>query len=178
MRIFIGVDLSKEVKDYLFELQKELRELPGKIKWTPKYQLHLTMKFLGEVSEDKLKDIKEKLKNIKLKKFKVKLSSIGVFPTKDYIRIIWVGLSPEEKILDLYKKIDSELMEFKDSFEFKAHLTFGRVKFVKDKKRFMEIINKIEIKPLEFEIQQFELVESVLNKDGPQYTVLESYILD
>jgi len=178
MRVFIGVDLSKEMKDYLFELERELRVLPAKIKFVDKKSLHITLKFLGEISEDKLEEIKIKLKEVKSKKFKIKLNDTGIFPGEHFIKIIWVGLEPAKDLIELHRKVDSELMEFKEEFEFKAHLTLGRVKLVKDKIKFLEIIKKVKIKPIEFEIDSFKLFSSVLSKDGPQYTVLENYILD
>jgi len=95
MRTFIAINLPKEVKDYLFDLQKEFRD-SGKINFVHKSNLHLTIKFLGQVDENKLKEIKEKLSNIKFKPFEVYLNNTGIFPNKDFIRILWVDLIPKD----------------------------------------------------------------------------------
>jgi len=132
MRLFIGIFLPREVLDYLYEVQNNLKKsLPAKITWVHKKILHLSLKFLGEVNENKIDEIKEKLNKIKFKPFKVKLDKIGVFPNENYIKVIWVSLNPKEEVIGLQQKIDSELLNlFPKDQRFSAHMTFGRVKFI------------------------------------------------
>ena len=112
MRLFIGIFLPREVLDYLYEVQNNLKKsLPAKITWVHKKILHLSLKFLGEVNENKIDEIKEKLNKIKFKPFKVKLDKIGVFPNENYIKVIWVDLNPKGKVIELQQKIDSELLK-------------------------------------------------------------------
>src|SRR3989344_1824156 len=138
MRLFIGIFLSGEILDYLYEVQNKLKKsLPAKITWVHKKILHLSLKFLGEVNENKIDEIKEKLNKIKFKSFKIKLDKIGVFPNENYIRVVWVGLNPKEEVIELQQKIDSELLTlFSKDQRFSAHMTFGRVKFIKDKEEY------------------------------------------
>lgn len=177
MRTFIALEPPKEIKDYLFNLQNKLKTLPGKIKWTAKKHLHLTLFFIGEINENKLSQIKEILSKIKFKKFELNLDKIGVFPDEDYIKIIWVGLNPKDKLIKLQQEIDSELLNLiKKDKEFQAHLTLGRVKLIKNKKEFKEKLN-LEIEKKKFEVTEFKLIKSELTKDGPKYTDLEVYTL-
>lgn len=177
MRLFIAVDLSDEVKDYLFELQKSFKGY-AKVNWVAKKNLHLTLKFLGDIKDEELGDVKEILKEIKFDKFKICLKGAGVFPAKNIIRVLWVGLEPVDKIMALQKKVDETLLlKFPADQRFLAHLTLGRVKLVKDKKKFLEVLEKIKVKDLCFDVNCFKLIESKLRKDGPQYTVLEKYNL-
>jgi len=173
MRLFIAINLSKEVKDYLFDLQKEFRKF-GKFNFVAKKNLHLTLKFFGETN--KLDLIKEKLNKINSKSFEVSLSSIGIFPDEDSIRVLWVDLNPKDKILELAKTIDQELIEFPNDYSFSYHITLARVKLIKNKKEF---INKLRIKTksIKFKVNSFELMKSELSKDGPKYTSLETYFL-
>ena len=69
----------------------------AKVRWVNKPQMHLTLKFLGEVQPNTEGNIKEILRTVKFKPFSVNLDSIGVFPNENYIRVVWVGLKPEEK---------------------------------------------------------------------------------
>ena len=178
MRCFIAIDLPDDVKDYIFSLEKFIGNELAKIKWVAKKNLHLTLKFLGEIDEEKLKLVKEKLKNIKFGKFKVNLDKIGVFPNENYITVVWVGVKDDKNIFELQKAIDSELLSlFSKEQKFQSHLTFGRVKFVKDKTNFLKKIKEIEVKNLPLEIKEFKLYKSELSKDGPKYTVLETYTL-
>ena len=77
MRLFISIDLPREIKDYLFGIQKQVRQ--AKITWVPKKNLHLTLKFLGEVKEDKVEEIKDAI-NVSSSKIKASLGNVGFFP--------------------------------------------------------------------------------------------------
>jgi len=178
MRCFISIDLPKEIKDYLFDLQRKINDNNSKVHFVAKKNLHLTLKFLGNIDDNLLKDVKERLSKIKFKKFRVKLDKVGVFPNENFIRVIWIGLKPAGKVIELQQKIDGELLDlFKKDQEFSAHLTLGRVKFIKNKKEFLEKL-KIEIEDKEFEIGEFKLMKSELSKDGPKYFEIENYVLN
>src|SRR3989338_2662493 len=177
MRIFFGVDLPLEVKDYLYELENSLKDLSiAKIQWVPKRNFHLTLKFLGEISEEKVKIIKLALKDINLSKFRLRLGDFGYFPGGDRINILCVGLENDEPLRELQKLIDEKTIGLGD-LKLGSHITLGRVKFFKKKKEFLEKINKLDIRNLEFEVGSFCLFESRLSKDGPRYYILEKYKL-
>lgn len=169
MRLFIAIDFD-ELKDYFFYLQSLL---PQNAKLSLTKTFHLTLKFLGEVQPDKTEKIAEILKNIKFEAFSVFLDSIGIFPTENYIRVIWVGLKPEDKILELQGKIDESLkLLFKKEKEFKSHITLARVKYPEDKKAFVEQLKKIKVESKKIEIKDFRLVKSTLNPKGAVYEEL------
>ena len=166
MRLFIAIDFN-ELRDYFIELQKLL---PKNAKLSLTKSFHITLKFFGEVQPDKVETITNTLKNIKFQSFSVFLDSIGIFPTENYIRVVWVGLKPEEKILELQKSIDELLKPlFKKEKEFKAHITLARVKYPEDKKQFLEEIKKIKIENKKIEIRDFRLIKSTLSPKGAIY---------
>jgi len=178
MRTFISIEPPKEIRDYLFDIQKKLKSSSAKVKWIAKKHQHITLLFIGEVDENKLQQIKKRLSKIKFNKFELNLDKIGVFPDENNIRIIWAGLNPRNKVIELQQKIDSELLDIiKINTEFKAHLTLGRVKLVKNKEKFKEKLN-LEIEKKKFEVTEFKLIKSELTKDGPKYTGLEVYNLN
>ena len=166
MRLFIAIDFN-ELKDYFIELQSLLPK-NAKISYTKAF--HLTLKFLGEFEPNNADIIIDILKNIKFNAFPVFLDSIGVFPTENYIRVVWIGLKPEDKILDLQKRIDDALKKlFKKEKDFKAHITLARVKYTEDKKSFIEQLKKIKVENKKVEIKNFKLVKSTLGPKGPVY---------
>ncbi len=175
MRVFVGVDLHKDVKEELHRIQKLIFPSLAKIKWVPKKNLHLTLKFLGEV--ESVDEIHEKLSNISFDSFKVKLGDFGAFPSWKNVNVFWVGVEPSKDVIKLQQKVDSELLSFSNTYQkFSPHLTLGRVKSIKKKKEFFGFINKgIKVKPIEFEINSFQLMQSKLSKDGSKYFVLKEY---
>jgi 2'-5' RNA ligase len=176
MRLFIAVDLPDEIKNYVFNLQNEINSGLTKINWVHKKNLHLTLKFLGEVEDDKVDKIKERLSSIKFDAFKLTFTKIGFFPSDKKISVIWLGIEPESKLIELQQKVDAEILNlFPDDQTFSAHLTLGRVKMIKKMKDFKKIIDDIDIEPLEFEVKSFKLMKSDLKRGGPKYEVIEEF---
>lgn len=173
MRLFIALELDK-LKEYFKEIQGKLASDNAKITLTKTY--HLTLKFLGEVDEKDADLIRVSLKNIKFEPFSTKLDKIGVFPNENYIRVVWVGLKPDNEIMELQQNIDEALASlFKKEKDFVSHITLARVKFVNDKKSFMDMLSRIKIEPKEIMIKNFKLVKSTLTGEGPVYEDLEVF---
>jgi len=176
MRLFVAVELPKEIKDTLYEFQKELKPFV-KANFVHKKNLHLTLKFFGEIQPEEVKEIQERLDKIKLSRFNLDLDEVGFFPNEKFINIIWVGLEPGNKIIKLQTLVDEETLGYgKKESKFKAHLTLARVKTIKDKKG---LINIVREKKLEgnFLVENFYLMKSELSKDGPRYSVIKEYCL-
>lgn len=172
MRLFIAVDFN-ELKDYFVELQKQL---PKNAKLSLTKTFHLTLKFLGEVRPNNFDTLINNLKIIKFEKFSVILDSIGIFPTENYIRVVWIGLKPEDKVLELQKDIDESLIKlFRKEKDFKAHITLARVKYPEDKKQFLEELKKIKVENKKIEIKNFRLIKSTLSPKGHVYENLEVF---
>ena len=170
MRLFIALDFST-LKDYLTEVQNSIKDLA---KMTLPKDFHLTLKFLGEVPEDKISKIKETLNNISFNKFSVELDNAGFFPSESYIRVVWVGIKPIDKVNELQKLIDNSLSQiFSKDSRFHLHITIARVKFIKDKKQFIETIKSIKLENKKIDINDFRLIKSTLTPDGPIYKDLD-----
>jgi 2'-5' RNA ligase len=176
MRLFIAIDLPDEVRDYLYDFQKVVGRDDAKINWVAKKNLHLTVKFLGEIDESRLEEVKNSLRAIKFKSFEVTLCKFGAFPDFKFPNVLWVGLKPEQDIVKLAQLVDSETLLFSSAdTKFKAHLTIGRVKSIKFKDKFTKKLESISVKEIPFKIDKFSLYKSTLTSQGPQYQVVESY---
>ena len=173
MRLFIAFEFD-ELKDYFKEIQSKLAGDNVKITLTKIH--HLTLKFLGDVDEKDVDSMRSSLRNVKFTAFSTKLDKMGVFPNENYIRVVWIGINPDEKILELQRKIDEALAPlFRKEKGFVAHITLCRVKFVKDKKAFIGLLNKIKVEPKEIMIKNFKLIKSTLTGEGPVYEDLEVF---
>ncbi len=178
MRLFIAIELPENIKGSLFNIQKEIGSEYAKIKWVNKNQIHVTLKFLGEIDGDKLSVIKEALSYIRFKKFRLSLNSLGWYPSEDRVNVLRVGMENEKEVFNLHSEIELKLGSlFKKDDRFSVHITLGRVKFVKNKEKFIENLKKIKIKNEEFFLNDFSLIKSELSKDGPRYFLIEKYDL-
>lgn len=182
MRIFIAIELSESIRNALAQIQSHLKYAGADVKWVEKDNIHLTLKFLGEVTEEKIEKIKSALDQIasKTKPFEISLKDIGAFPKIDYPRVIWVGLDKsanESKILA--ENIDEALSKIgfqKESRPFAAHLTIGRVRSPKNKDALKEKILSAANSQLPITnsqlISSIILFQSTLTPKGSIYTKL------
>ena len=171
-RCFIALDLPRNV---INEIKKIKNLIKGKKLFDGKLveneNLHLTLKFLGEIDDKKIEEVKKRLKQINFKEFEVNLGKIGVFPSKynSYIRVIWIELLGKS-IWELQKQIDEKLTDiFEEEKRFMSHITIARIKRVYDKKGFLEYLGKLEIPKLKFKVDRFFLKKSELFESGPVY---------
>jgi 2'-5' RNA ligase len=176
-RIFIALDLSKEGIDEIKRIQKILSKknlFMGKL--TEDYNLHLTLKFLGEISDEQVLEVKKRLSQIKFSELFAELGEIGVF-NKDFIKIIWIKLNGKG-IWDLQKQIDEKLLDlFVHEARFMSHITIARVKNVPNKAGFLEYMKSVKPKKIKFCVNEFVLKKSELFSQGPRYEDLEIYPL-
>ena len=173
-RCFIALNLPKEVINEIKKIQKIIAEknlFNGK--FTEPENLHLTLKFLGEINDDKIKKVIKRLNEIRFSEFDVELGDAGVF-SKKFIKIIWVELLGE--VFELQKIIDDVLKDlFNKEERFMSHVTIARVKGVADKKALFEYLESVEPSQLKFHIDRFFLKESELLPEGPVYKVIEGF---
>ncbi len=178
VRVFVCVELSEKARE-------ELRRVIGEIKKTDlikgKYveveNLHLTLKFLGEVDEKQIERITKALDSVKLKSFKVKLGRLGYFSPK-FIKVIWINLVGEG-LRGLQEEVERVLtgLFLKEKREWKSHVTLARVKSVRDKESFRDLIENIDISEIEFKVENFRLKKSELTRQGPNYSDLAKFKL-
>jgi len=178
MRTFISIELPEHVKSKIFhEFETLQKKNLFKGKFVEKKDLHLTLKFLGNISGEDVKKIKEKLKEIKFKKFKCEVKETGIFNNKDHIKIIWINLISNE-LEKLQKEISKKFPEISlDYKKFKSHITMAKVNSVINKEELLDTLKNIHLKKLNFEVKKFSLMKSELMKSGPKYKILKEFQL-
>ena len=175
-RCFIALELSREAINEIKRIQKLLekqRLFAGK--FTEPENLHLTLKFLGEISNEKIEEVKNRLKEIKIDKFNAELGEVGVF-SKSFVKIIWIKLNG--KVFGLQKEIDEKLKDlFEKEERFMSHVTIARVKNTADKKKLFEYLESINPSKISFKVEKFYLKKSELTSEGPVYEDIKEYEL-
>ena len=174
MRLFIAFEIPEGISELLSALQEKIR-FDGKA--TKPKSFHLTLKFLGEVDEEKLSTIIEELSKIKFNSFEASLSDIGAFPDKNRPRVLWIGLEPKGTIDNLQKQVDSasQKLGFEPDKRFHPHLTLARIKFVNSRKELKNMIDKLKPPEGSFTLDSFKLIKSTLTPEGPVYEILHSF---
>jgi 2'-5' RNA ligase len=147
-------------------------------------QLHLTLKFLGEVSENRLVEIEKELHLIELLSFETELSHMGFFPNEHRPRVIWIGLSEgKSQLITLAREIDERLSKIgfpKEKRKFSPHLTVGRIKrlYPDEQQKVVDYIHSIDSVVGKKEvIKSFIFKKSTLTPQGAIYENLAEFPL-
>lgn len=175
MRLFIAIPIDSTIKDHIVEIQNHIGSSDAKIAWVAKKNLHITLKYLGEVKDTK--KIQEALKRIKNKKITAHLIQFDTFP-KQEPRVLYIAVEPEKELRNLAQAVDAETIEISEDKPFVAHITIGRVKQIKFLEEFKRKQKTLQIRPLHFRIDRFQLMTSKLTTAGAEYKVVEEYHLE
>jgi len=180
MRTFIAVGISSGVRERIARIQAEFRKGNPDVKWVEPENLHLTLKFLGEVSEEKISGVIEKTRMAAygISNFMVHLSGFGSFPNLKFPRVVWIGIKEgSEELKNLSTRIEENLSQLgfaKEKREFSAHLTIGRVRSPREKGKLVKKIEELERSEVgEFSVDRVLVMESQLSSQGPTYRIIE-----
>ena len=172
MRIFVAIEVSD--KDVLTSIHKIQTELNIKAKPVELHNMHFTVQFLGEVSEEMVGKISDALNSIEFSSFSISFASIGVFPKPNFPRVIWIGtddgVNELEKLAEMIRSKLSHL-GFSPDKKFKPHVTIFRVKNkIEDLSSKLEKFSSCSFgKQL---VSEIKLKKSELTSIGPIYTDL------
>ena len=172
MRTFIAIDLPKELKDRISSIVERLTKCDLEAKWVKPENIHMTLKFLGNVDDKQIDIVKSIISEITLnfKKIIVECSGFGFFPNEKHPRVLFLKTSKEDDLRKIYQSLEEKLSHigFEKEERFKSHLTLCRFK---GKKNIDCLIR--EIKDIEFShqlnINEIALFKSTLTRSGPIY---------
>jgi 2'-5' RNA ligase len=184
MRTFIAIELSAEIKAALNKLQEQLKTANADVKWVKPQNIHLTLKFLGEIDEKKLKMIIQILEDAsgKMSSFYIRLSSLGAFPKINFPRVIWVGIDKGDKeTQELAAALEEKIAKIgipKESRPFSSHITIGRIRSALNRENLVKILGELAAQfsnqaAAEFRVTKITLFKSTLMPQGPIYEVIK-----
>jgi 2'-5' RNA ligase len=133
MRIFLAISPPADVCRRVWEATASLRETSPNIAWVPEIKIHLTLKFIGEVSDEAVPPLRDSMIEVARTHAApvVRLGSIGAFPTLRRPRVIWMGIEPEPKLELLHHDVELACDRLGHELEgrpFRPHLTLGRTR--------------------------------------------------
>ena len=174
-RLFAAIDLPDSLRREISELTAY--GLPG-VAWVDSRQLHLSLRFIGEVDEQMFEKLRTCLLRIQQQSFLLKLRGVGTFPNGKSPRIIWVGVENSEPLVQLRNKIEHQINSLGikgESRKFRPHITLGRVKSKKINHIADYLVHYNLFRSEPFSVEYFSLFSSLLTPSGAKYTKEAEY---
>ena len=181
MRLFVAIDLPPALLDAITEVQSQLRKVADSTRWVRPSSMHLTLKFLGEVTESRVPAIDERLRTLRAEPFQVHYSGVGFFPNARAPRVLWVGVG-SRALENLAHEVKERMVELGFPAEkrpFSPHLTVARSR--RDRRINPSVVEAAaRYDGREFGAyctDRFYLFQSTLRPDGAEYKKLFEYPL-
>ncbi|PSP79175.1 RNA 2',3'-cyclic phosphodiesterase [Halobacteriales archaeon QS_1_68_20] len=183
-RLFVSVDLPDGLADDVEAVQDEFRDASG-LNFTDPGQAHVTLKFLGDTDEDRVEPLVDELAaavdDAGVDPFEVTYGGLGVFPSLDYISVVWVGAEEGGgEMTRLHEAIEERTtaMGFEaEAHEFTPHVTLARMEHAGGKELVQGLVRERDPTVGTTEVIEVRLEESDLGPDGPEYSTVESFEL-
>lgn len=180
MRSFIAINLPDAVKQEIDSIVERLRPSGPPARWVPGSNLHLTLKFLDEISPDQIMPIRGAIMMAltNVKPLEIRLEGFGVFPNERKARVFWVGIEEGfENLKTLAHAVDREVSTLgfpPEERAFSAHVTLARFREPGPAERLMKAALHMPYQSDVIRVESVELMKSVLSPKGAEYTKLES----
>ncbi|MEO0247507.1 MAG: RNA 2',3'-cyclic phosphodiesterase [candidate division WOR-3 bacterium] len=173
MRVFLAFDIPDDIKTQIHDIIKEKGKQIQGVKWVERENLHITCKFLGEINNHQLEELKRSLNESfnKNERIKINLKGFGAFPNFKRPRVLWIGVDGEkEKLVNVWRKVEDITRKMRigePERDYTPHLTLGRVKSPMEfKPDFISYSSKEVI------INTITIYQSTLTSQGPIYKKL------
>jgi 2'-5' RNA ligase len=179
IRAFLAIDLPDTLRPGLSQVQGELKRSRAEVRWVPPGNIHLTLKFFGNVPEDDLIALAQAAREAAAQEepFQLQVTIAGAFPSPKAPRVVWLGLGGEVLPLTrLYQRLEkgfAVLGYLPEGRAFHPHLTLGRVKSPVNRAKLASLLARLA--PLDwppFTVKELTLFQSVLSPQGSKYTPL------
>jgi 2'-5' RNA ligase len=179
IRSFLALDLSENAREAIRRVVEDFRKADAWVSWTRVEQIHLTLKFLGNIPDEMVPGVAETLAETcsPVAPFRLQPEGCGAFPSLEQMRIIWVGLREEgASLLRLQKEVEAAMVPLGFPVEqrpFRPHLTVGRVKGRRGLHALREKLSKhADFHSEPFNVTEIVLYRSDLRPDGARYSPL------
>jgi len=180
LRSFLAIELPESILRRIGEVQRDLKSSRADVRWVGPQNIHLTLKFFGNIEESKInsiaQSIEEPARNIS--PIWISVRGMGAFPSLKNPRVIWIGLHDEKKVLiSFQKQLDGEFQKIgfqPEDRPFHPHLTLGRMRSNRGKDELVKEMEKYREEEFgSFQADKIILFKSDLKPEGAIYTRLE-----
>ena len=181
-RVFIGIPIGANIKPVLSVLKSKFTQYSENIKWIPSENIHLTLKFLGNISVNDLPILIQSLKKeLTQNSFAMVIESTGIFPSSHSPRALWLGIKRgAEELISLHTQIEKSLGKItakNPELTFIPHITIAKIPQKLVKIDVLPFLNSV-YSPIELDVNSICLFESQLFQEGAKYRILNEFPLN
>jgi 2'-5' RNA ligase len=183
MRCFIAIEMSETVKSALSVIEEEFKKSRADVKWVNPENMHLTLKFLGNIKEEIVEKIINIMKRIcsHYSPFNLEIKSVGMFPNRKSPRVLWVGVEDNNVLKTFQEEIDNGMASTgfeREDRKFTPHLTLGRFRSSRGNEPLLEAIKLHEKDHFgSINVKSIFLIKSDLSPAGARYTEISEISL-
>jgi 2'-5' RNA ligase len=180
VRLFVALDIPAVVRQALGAMVARLEKVGRGARWVRVEGIHLTLKFIGEMSDGQVPAIDAALRDVRTSgPVEARFRGVGFFPNERHPRVCWAGVEGSPNLAELAAQVDARLEKFgveRETRAFKAHLTLARFKSDDGLPRLLEEIRKIGVAEFgAMQAREFYLFRSELLPGGARYTKLAAF---
>ncbi|HDK17379.1 MAG TPA: RNA 2',3'-cyclic phosphodiesterase [Nitrospirae bacterium] len=184
LRSFIAIELPGTIRAALADLQQELKGCGADVRWVDPANIHLTLKFFGDIKEETAEEIIRLMQRTchNHDPLNLEIKGVGMFPGPGSPRVLWVGIDSNDALADLHKELENKMSSLgfeSEKRRFTPHLTLGRFRSLKGKECLLEKIRLREKDSLvPMHIRSLSLMKSELDPAGARHTKIGGASLD
>ena len=181
-RVFIGIPVGRKINSILPLVKSVVNCSLRHIKWIPSENIHLTLSFLGNISNKDLPHLIQSIENkIIRNNFQLTIRGTGIFPSSKSPKVLWLGIGKGvDELTSLQHQVEKSIEKYKDNpqeITFTPHITIARIRSLHVKIDVLSFLNSV-YSPIELDINSVYLYESQLLPQGVQYSVLNAFPLN
>ncbi|MCL4503565.1 MAG: RNA 2',3'-cyclic phosphodiesterase [Deltaproteobacteria bacterium] len=179
IRCFLAIDLPEDLRPQLALVQGELKKSQADVRWVPPGNIHITLKFFGNVTDAEIPNIVAAAREVAMGQapLTLKVTGAGAFPSVRSPRVVWLGLGGDMlPLAQLYQRLEKAFAALDyppETRAFNPHLTLGRVRSPEGRAQLSRAIEKLVVDWPPFPVREIILFQSVLSPKGSTYTPLE-----
>jgi len=181
MRLFVALNLPDKVRERIYRAAHKLRDSAMPVRWVRADDLHVTLKFLGEVRRERLEEVEQAINRVAAttKAFRTKFGGFGAFPSVRQPRVIWLGVAANPELRCLKQDLECSFGDIGFEAETRAfhpHVTLGRADDREGAGAFRsldDLLSALECKG-DVKVATVDLMESKLGPRGSKYTLVTS----
>lgn len=180
MRLFIAIEIAPDIRERIAHFVERFKPEIRNARWVQPEGMHITLKFLGNVWDEKVAAIENVLRGIDCSKFALSLQDVGVFPNPRSPRVLWVGISAGPELANLANQVDTAMTRLGFEAEkraFTPHVTLARFNDRGGKANVSAVLSGSKPSFGTMTANEFHLYESKLSPKGARYSQIKSFAL-